>query len=438
MVQRKEFEASRKAEGVGSSNKSNDPHPAGGIQYGGVRQFIRMCSFSAYFIACCIVVHLTQLVGTPLYLVNKPIYYSYMSRTKQNFGILVTTITQWWSPTVVRVTGDKSVRHQLKRTEDGRLECDFPERMILIANHQLYSDWLYLWWIAYTARLHGFLYIILKESLKHIPVVGWGMRFYGFIFLARKWEQDQPRFKHRLSKLAGSQEPMWLMIFPEGTNLSESGRNASAKYAEKAGLEDLRHLLLPRATGLRFCLENLMGSVEWVYDCTVAYEGIPRGKFGQDYFTLSSTYFQGRPPKSVNMHWRRFAVSSIPISDPHLFELWIRQRWIEKDHLLEHYMLNGRFPEDDGRSGSDIQTTTETGAVDLKRKIKVGGKERIIITTGGSSANGNWGGPIETEVKLQTPWEVLEIPKILFTLGLLFNIITKLYHIIRGATLGFT
>jgi hypothetical protein len=60
-----------------------------------------------------------------------------MSRTKQNFGVLVTTITQWWSPTVVRVTGDKSVRHQLKRTADGRLECDFPERMILIANHQV-------------------------------------------------------------------------------------------------------------------------------------------------------------------------------------------------------------------------------------------------------------------------------------------------------------
>lgn len=68
---------------------------------------------------------------------------------------------------------------------------------------------------------------------------------------------------------------MWLMIFPEGTNLSDNGRNASARYAEKAGLQDLRHLLLPRATGLRFCLENLMGSVEWVYDCTVAYEGIP-------------------------------------------------------------------------------------------------------------------------------------------------------------------
>lgn len=78
-----------------------------------------------------------QLVGSGTYLFNKPVYYAYMARTKQHFGVLVTTITQWWSPTVVRVTGDKSVRHQLKRTSDGRLECEFPERMILIANHQV-------------------------------------------------------------------------------------------------------------------------------------------------------------------------------------------------------------------------------------------------------------------------------------------------------------
>jgi len=73
----------------------------------------------------------------PLYLFNKPLYYAYISKTKESFGVLVTTITQWWSPTVVRVTGDKSVRHQLKRTPDGRLECEFPDRMVLIANHQV-------------------------------------------------------------------------------------------------------------------------------------------------------------------------------------------------------------------------------------------------------------------------------------------------------------
>lgn len=60
-----------------------------------------------------------------------------MALTKQSFGLLITTMTQWWSPTVVRISGDASVAGQLRKTADGRAECDFPERLIMIANHQV-------------------------------------------------------------------------------------------------------------------------------------------------------------------------------------------------------------------------------------------------------------------------------------------------------------
>ena len=60
-----------------------------------------------------------------------------MAMSKQYFGIVVTTMTYWWAPVTMRVSGDESVRGQLRKTDDGRLECDFPERMVLIANHQV-------------------------------------------------------------------------------------------------------------------------------------------------------------------------------------------------------------------------------------------------------------------------------------------------------------
>lgn len=133
--------------------------------------------------------------------------------------------------------------------------------------------------------MHGHLYIILKESLKYIPIIGTGMQFFSFIFLSRKWATDKPRFQHRLQKLntrhngpmSGEHEldPMWLLIFPEGTNLSSNGRESSARWAEKIGQPDLRHGLLPRSTGLFFCLQELKDTVEYVYDCTMAYEGVP-------------------------------------------------------------------------------------------------------------------------------------------------------------------
>jgi lysocardiolipin and lysophospholipid acyltransferase len=80
----------------------------------------------------------TQFIGAPLYLVNRQLYYAWMARTKMHFGVVATTVTQWWSPTVIRVTGDKSVRHQIKRGADGELQCQFPERLVLIANHQVF------------------------------------------------------------------------------------------------------------------------------------------------------------------------------------------------------------------------------------------------------------------------------------------------------------
>ena len=271
--------------GAGLKGKPKEPHPAGRIKHGGVVQLLRMLAFATWLNLCVVSIHATQLLGTPLYLVNKDIYYAYMALTKQSFGLLIITLTQWFSPTIMRVSGDESVRGQLRQTKDGRLELDFPERLVMIANHQLYTDWLYLWWIAYTNRMHGHVYIILKESLKYIPIVGPGIMFYGFVFMARNWTRDKPRLQHRLQKLkarhggpmSGSEslDPMWLMIFPEGTNLSANTRKNSAKWAEKQGIKDLQYQLLPRSTGLLYCLQELRGTLDWVYDCTVAYEGIP-------------------------------------------------------------------------------------------------------------------------------------------------------------------
>lgn len=261
------------------------------------------------------------------------------------------------------------MRGQLLQTTDGSLICDFPQRMILIANHQIYTDWLYLWWIGYTAGMHGRIYVVLKESLKRIPVIGWGMQFAQFIFLKRKWEQDKPRMAAHLQKFNNPKDPMWLMMFPEGTNLADCTREASKQWADKNGIQDMQHTLLPRSTGLQFILQELQTTVEYIYDCTIAYEGVPRGEFAQDIFTVGASYFGGRPPKSVNMYWRRFKISNIPLDDPKTFELWLRQRWTEKDKFIEDYLRTGRFPADRG-SSKDSNGQNVTGAGHIEAEIK--------------------------------------------------------------------
>lgn len=255
------------------------------LKHGLTMQIIRSLLLASWFNCCCVVIFTTQLLGSPLYFINRTYYDKYMAFTKQSFGLLITTLTQMGCPTFIRASGDKSVKGQLHLTENGDLRTDFSERLVLIANHQVYTDWIYLWWVAYSNRMHGRVYIILKESLKNIPIIGQGMMFYGFIFMARKWMSDKPRLQHRLEKLktqhTGSKsstskfDPMWLMIFPEGTNLSTNTKRRSDEYGSKQGFPPLKHAILPRSTGLFFCLQQLKGTVDWVYDCTVAYSGPP-------------------------------------------------------------------------------------------------------------------------------------------------------------------
>jgi lysocardiolipin and lysophospholipid acyltransferase len=379
---------------------AKDEHPSGKEAHGRVMQVMRIIALFTYFTICTFTIIFSQVVGSPLYFVNRDWYYAYMAMTKRYFAIVATVMTHVWGPTTLRISGDESVAGQIHQDDDGNVRFDFPERMVLIANHQIYTDWMYLWWVGYANRpgMHGHIYIILKESLKHIPILGWGMQFYSFIFMSRKMATDQHRLTYRLNKLKQQKidprtgkkyyDPMWLLLFPEGTNLSNNGRRKSAGWAKKQGLRDPEHVMLPRSTGMFFCLQALRGSLDYVYDCTVAYEGIGRGAFGEEIFGLASTYFQGRPPKSVNFYWRRFKLSEIPLDDQEKFDLWLREEWYKKDALMEEYLMKGRLPP------------------------MIGAKSAYV----------------ETDVRTRQPWEILQVFTILGLTGLVWNNVRKAYQ----------
>lgn len=119
-----------------------------------------------------------------------------------------------------------------------------------------------------------------------------------------------------------------------------------------------------------------------------------QGAFAQDFITLRSTLLQGRPPKSVNMFWRRYPMSSIPLDDAKEFSIWLSLRWKEKDELLECFHKTGRFPAD--------------GAATAE-------KTRPYI---------------ETEVRLVKWYEVGQIFVVLATLALVLNVITRFFELI--------
>lgn len=73
------------------------------------------------------------------------------------------------------------------------------------------------------------------------------------------------------------------------------------------------------------------------------------------------------------MHWRRFAVSEIPLDDHKEFDAWLRARWAEKDQLLDQYFETGRFP-------SELAGTIEAKHVtdEQKKAVEAGYVESYV------------------------------------------------------------
>jgi len=115
------------------------------------------------------------------------------------------------------------------------------------------------------------------------------------------------------------------------------------------------------------------------------------------------------------MYWRRFATSSIPVNDPAKFELWLRDRWWEKEALMEGYVQNGRFPADEGH---DSEGEPATAGIPAPK-----------VTKGA--------GYIETTVRLARWYEVGHIFSILASFALTANVVAKLWNLVfYGSLVG--
>ncbi len=107
------------------------------------------------------------------------------------------------------------------------------------------------------------------------------------------------------------------------------------------------------------------------------------------------------------MYWRRFAMSSIPLDDPEKFDLWLRQKWTEKDALMEQYVITRRFPESEDLAIDAVDPTNSP-------LVGTGIKGRFI----------------ETEVKPAHWWEFLQIFMVLAAFGLVANILARLWNMV--------
>ncbi|GLT52240.1 hypothetical protein SLA2020_255890 [Shorea laevis] len=208
------------------------------------------------------------------------------------------------------------------------------ERVLLISNHRTEVDWMYLWDLALRKGCLGYIRYILKSSLMKLPVFGWGFYILEFIPVERKWEVDGPKMCHMLSTFKDPRDPLWLVLFPEGTDFTEQKCIRNQKYAAENGLPILKNVLLPKSKGFSACLEELRGSLDAVYDVTIGYKNrCP--SFLDNVF--------GVDPSEVHIHIQRISLVDVPT--PEKEATWLMDAFCLKDELLSNFYSKGNFPQ---------------------------------------------------------------------------------------------
>ncbi|KAJ1918390.1 hypothetical protein H4219_002616 [Mycoemilia scoparia] len=341
-------------------------------------QAARFISYILVFLQHMLAINALQLVLYPaLSLFGQYAIDLYNKYAKHQFGGAMILNFQIWAPTKLVLyaeEGSDMAKEMLElKAKDvygdvkgmrwfGDLK-DTHSAMV-IANHQAYTDWMYLWILAYFEKADYYIKVILKYELRKLPV---GMRIFRFIFIKRNWAEDQKIFDDHISIIKDSSLPTLLLIFPEGTTISNKTLKKRSEFAKKMGWKEPTHVLFPRSTGMHYCLDKLKGDLPYIYDITIGYEGLKPGEIPEDKYGLLNTFARSIYPRNVHMYFRRFSTKDIPTNKPE-FELWIRDRFYEKDKMLDYFYKNQRFAScvnpKNGLSGSSENMLTDV--VDIK------------------------------------------------------------------------
>lgn len=156
-----------------------------------------------------------------------------------------------------------------------------------------------------------------------------------FIRLQRNWQKDQKIFEKAFDLFAPRHGlPVYLVIFPEGSRLTEKKLKASQEYARANQLPILHECLLPRSKGLVATIKGLRAAntaVRFVYDITLAYYHPSRG-FGvaPSFLDMALGRLEGY---RFHVHVERIPISDLPLDDEGLTK-WTMDRFSSKDELL--------------------------------------------------------------------------------------------------------
>lgn len=216
------------------------------------------------------------------------------------------------------------------------------ENALVVCNHQTMADITTLFRLARQKKRLGDLKWLVKDGLKYVPGIGWGMVFLDCIFLKRNWNRDEGMLARTFGRFQRNQIPIWTISFVEGTRMRPHKLKSAQAYAQTSGLPTLHHLLTPRTKGFVAVVNGLRTHLDAVYDATIAYEG---GVPSLWQWVKGST-------RRVQLHVERHPIDTLP-SDEEAMKAWLHQAFETKDARLEHFYTQGSLVKPPETEASD-------------------------------------------------------------------------------------
>ena len=197
------------------------------------------------------------------------------------------------------------------------------EDAIVFCNHQSMSDIVVLVCLARRAKMVGYMKWLVKDVVKYVPGVGWGMLFLDCVFLKRNWADDEQNIKRTFSRIVDNKLPVWLVSFPEGTRVTPEKLAVSQTYAAKRGLPPTVSVMLPRPKGFAASVCGLRDHVKAVYSVTIKYENDVR----------SAWKMVAGEIRHVTIDLKRFPIGDLPRDEAGLSR-WLTDEFYRKDRIL--------------------------------------------------------------------------------------------------------
>lgn len=130
---------------------------------------LRAISFVTTILLSTLFLLVLLLIFCPLRLISKRWFLLWARFLKKCFVQILLALTNVYAPSEYHIVTDENDRNTVEKLSSTNLNGTD----ILISNHQIYTDWTYIWFFLLSIKRASHLIIILKDSLKNIPVIGW-------------------------------------------------------------------------------------------------------------------------------------------------------------------------------------------------------------------------------------------------------------------------